>query len=153
MMTKGMSHLILVLGLMTTIVHQLPEEKRRRKITKLVNSKIKLINDLAKKCQNNGPQMSLMKVIEDMIGIDNLNDKMDQNKQLIAFTNGVYDLSLFTFRQGLPEDYITRQMTIPYDITLTMENPKVIKMLNFLKKYFQMKNCLSILCLKIVKCI
>ncbi len=27
---------------------------------------------------NNGPQMSLMKVIEDMIGIDNLNDKMDQ---------------------------------------------------------------------------
>ncbi len=31
MMTKGMSHLILVLGLMTTIVHQLPEEKRRRK--------------------------------------------------------------------------------------------------------------------------
>ncbi len=25
----------------------------------------------------------------------------------------------FTFRQGLPEDYITRQMTIPYDITLT----------------------------------
>ncbi len=28
-----------------------------------------------------------MKVIEDMIGIDNLNDKMDQNKQLIAFTN------------------------------------------------------------------
>ncbi len=78
---------------------------------------------------------------------------MDQNKQLIAFTNGVYDLSLFTFRQGLPEDYITRQMTIPYDITLTMENPKVIKMLNFFKKYFQMKNCLSILCLKIVKCI
>ncbi len=108
--------------------------KTTAKITKLVNSKIKLINDLAKKCQNNGPQMSLMKVIEDMIGIDNLNDKMDQNKQLIAFTNGVYDLSLFTFRQGLPEDYITRQMTIPYDITLTMENPKVIKMLNFFKK-------------------
>ncbi len=94
--------------------------------------------------------MSLMKVIEDMIGIDNLNDKMDQNKQLIAFTNGVYDLSLFTFRQGLPEDYITRQMTIPYDITLTMENPKVIKMLNFFKKifpdeelfeYFMLENC------------
>ncbi len=135
---------------MTTIVHQLPEEKTTAKITKLVNSKIKLINDLAKKCQNNGPQMSLMKVIEDMIGIDNLNDKMDQNKQLIAFTNGVYDLSLFTFRQGLPEDYITRQMTIPYDITLTMENPKVIKMLNFFKKifpdeelfeYFMLENC------------
>ncbi len=38
-----------------------------------------------------------------------------------------------------------------YDITLTMENPKVIKMLNFLKKNIsRMKNCLSILCLKIV---
>ncbi len=29
--------------------------KTTAKITKLVNSKIKLINDLAKKCQNNGP--------------------------------------------------------------------------------------------------
>ena len=77
---------------------------------------------------------ALAKLDFNIIGIDNLNDKMDQNKQLIAFTNGVYDLSLFTFRQGLPEDYITRQMTIPYDITLTMENPKVIKMLNFFKK-------------------
>ncbi len=48
-----------------------------------------------------------------------------------------------------PKIYITRQMTMPYDITLTMENPKVIKMLNFLKNIFQMKNCLSILCLKL----
>ncbi len=39
----------------------------------------------------------------DMIGIDNLNDKMDQNKQLMLLQYGGYDLSLFTFRQGLPK--------------------------------------------------
>ncbi len=43
---------------------KLPEEKRRRKKLKTkIGSivEIKLINDLANKCQNNGPQMSLMK--------------------------------------------------------------------------------------------
>jgi phage/plasmid-associated DNA primase len=120
------------------------------KITKIVNNKIKSINDLARKCQNNGPQMGIIKVIEDMIGIDNLSAKMDQANNLIAFTNGVYDLSMFNFRQGLPEDYITKQMNICYDITLTLESPKVIKMLNFFKKifpdeelfeYFMLENC------------
>lgn len=120
------------------------------KMMKLVNSKIKSINDLARKCLNNAGQRSLISVIEDMIGIDSLNEKMDQSRQLIAFTNGVYDLSLFTFRQGLPEDYITKQMTISYDPTLTMESPKVKKMLGFFQKifpdeelfeYFMLENC------------
>ncbi len=44
-------------------------------------------------------------------------------------------------------------MTIPYDITLTMENPKVIKMLNFFKKIFPDEELFEYLCLKIVKCI
>ncbi len=79
--------------------------KTTAKITKLVNSKIKLINDFSKKNVKTMSANEFNEVIEDMIGIDNLDDKMDQNKQLIAFTNGVYDLSLFTFRQGLPEDY------------------------------------------------
>lgn len=119
-------------------------------LTKLAKTKIKEINKLSAKCENNGSQISIIKVIEDMVGVDELNEKMNQNKHLIAFKNGVFDLSLFIFRQGLPEDFISKQMNIHYDTTLFLEHPKVVKMLNFFKKiipdpelfeYFMLENC------------
>jgi putative DNA primase/helicase len=41
--------------------------------------------------------------------------ELDQNKYLIAFKNGVYDLKLHKFRQGIPEDYISSCSPIEYD--------------------------------------
>lgn len=40
---------------------------------------------------------------------------LDDNKFLLGFENGVYDLSLGTFRKGLPDDFITMKCGIPYD--------------------------------------
>ena len=41
--------------------------------------------------------------------------KVDANKELIAFNNGVLDLKSFEFRNGLPEDYISFSTEIDYD--------------------------------------
>lgn len=41
-------------------------------------------------------------------------NKLDENKNLICFTNGVYDLENSIFREGRPEDYITLCTNIKY---------------------------------------
>ena len=39
---------------------------------------------------------------------------MDSNPYLLCFTNGVFDFKLKEFRQGYPQDYITKTTGIPY---------------------------------------
>ena len=41
-------------------------------------------------------------------------DKIDENRDLLCFTNGVYDLKYDFFREGRPEDYITLSTKIEY---------------------------------------
>jgi len=65
-------------------------------------------------------------------------EKLDQNNNLIGFTNGVYDLKKEQLRKGRPEDYVSLSTNIdfiPYDpeteelkdITLMIETIFVIK--------------------------
>jgi len=41
-------------------------------------------------------------------------EKLDENRNLICFLNGVYDLSKFIFRDGRPEDYISKCTQLNY---------------------------------------
>ena len=43
-----------------------------------------------------------------------LNEKMDTNKNLMSFTNGVIDFERKIFRDGSPDDFITKSTGIPY---------------------------------------
>ena len=52
--------------------------------------------------------------------------KNDSNINLLGFDNGIYDLETCTFRDGLPEDYITYTMVITIMILM-------MKMIDFLK--------------------
>lgn len=119
-------------------------------VSRLVKGKVKMICALKRKCQNNASQLSIIKIIEDKIGVDRLSEKLDRHKHLIAFKNGVFDLSAFIFRQGLPEDYITKQMSVEYKSSYSMESPEVVEMLEFFSKifpdkelfdYFMLENC------------
>jgi P4 family phage/plasmid primase-like protien len=56
-----------------------------------------------------------MKECRELFFDEQFTKKVDSNKELIAFNNGVLDLTDFTFRDGRPEDYISFSTEIDYD--------------------------------------
>jgi P4 family phage/plasmid primase-like protien len=61
--------------------------------------------------------------------------KIDENKELIGFENGVYDLKLGIFRDGRPDDYITISTGINY-FDYDQDSEEVKEVEDFLKKIF-----------------
>jgi len=65
------------------------------------------------------------KIISELSGMvlcDNFKDKLDANTSILAFNNGVLDLTTMNFRAILPTDYIT--MTTGYDY-ISERNPAI----------------------------
>ena len=61
--------------------------------------------------------------------------KLDQNRYLICFQNGVYDLKLNEFRSGKPEDFISKTLPIEYKVYEKCDED-VQNVMNFLMKVF-----------------
>ncbi len=64
---------------------------------------------------------------------DEFYDKLDENRNLIGFNNGVYDLDKGEFREGTPDDFVTmttKNNYKPYDA----KDPGIIWCKNFLKQ-------------------
>jgi P4 family phage/plasmid primase-like protien len=71
---------------------------------------------------------------------------MDTNKHLLCFNNGVIDFNNKIFRDGYPEDYITKTTRInymPLDLDNTEMNETYIAILDFMKKLFPIPDLLS----------
>jgi len=58
---------------------------------------------------------NVMKECREFFFDEEFTKKVDSNKELIAFNNGVLDLTTFEFRDGKPEDYISFSTGIDYD--------------------------------------
>jgi phage/plasmid-associated DNA primase len=69
--------------------------------------------------------------------------KMDENKQLLGFDNGVYDFKQKCFRRGLPEDYISFTTNTNY-LEFDPQNREHIEIKaeidDFMKKVFPNKD-------------
>jgi phage/plasmid-associated DNA primase len=50
---------------------------------------------------------NVMKECRELFLDEEFANKVDENKNLIAFSNGVFDTLTFEFRDGKPEDYIS----------------------------------------------
>lgn len=61
---------------------------------------------------------------------DKFYEKLDENKDLIAFNNGVYDFNKLEFRHGLPEDYISLSTNINY-MEYNENNDQILQVENF----------------------
>ncbi|KAJ3317604.1 hypothetical protein HDV06_001367 [Boothiomyces sp. JEL0866] len=77
--------------------------------------------DFHKKLQNHTGMNNVTKFINKKIKVDK-KFKFNPNKNILSFKNGVYDLSQDTFRERLPEDYLT--IEIDYNFTRTTDYQK-----------------------------
>lgn len=80
--------------------------------------KIKTLKQIMSNFGNTISKNNIMVELAELYSINNnperdYTTKLDSNRYLIGFTNGVYDLKTFTFRDGVKEDYIT--MSVGYD--------------------------------------
>ena len=58
---------------------------------------------------------NVMKECRELFFDEEFTKKVDSNKDIIAFNNGVLDLTTFEFRDGKPEDYLSFSTEIDYD--------------------------------------
>jgi P4 family phage/plasmid primase-like protien len=58
---------------------------------------------------------NVMRECRELFFDEEFTKKLDANKDLIAFNNGVMDLTTFEFRDGKPEDYLSFSTGIDYD--------------------------------------
>jgi P4 family phage/plasmid primase-like protien len=77
-------------------------------------SKVKKIAEICIKLKKTGDKNNIMREAMEIFFDKNFIKNMDANPYLMCFTNGVVDFKTKTFRQGYPQDYITKTTGIPY---------------------------------------
>ena len=87
------------------------------------------------KLKTSGFKDSVMKECKCLFIDEKFEELLDNRSYLLGFENGVYDLKLHIFREGMPDDYIslsTNKNYLPYDPSL----PEIEEINNFFSKLF-----------------
>ena len=85
---------------------------------KKCQDRAKTLNDIALKLRSSGYKDSIMKECKAAFCDEKFEELLDSHPHLIGFENGVYDLRLHEFRDGIPDDYIsfsTSRNYVPYN--------------------------------------
>jgi P4 family phage/plasmid primase-like protien len=73
------------------------------------------LNKVFMNLKKTGFKANVMKECKELFFDEDFTKKVDANKDLIAFNNGVFDLVKMELRDGKPEDYISFSTEIDYD--------------------------------------
>ena len=64
-------------------------------------------NRIAQRLKSHNQKKAIMGECMEHFYNDELTEKMDENKNLLGFENGIYDFTQKCFRPGMPEDYVS----------------------------------------------
>jgi len=101
-----------------------------------LQKKSKLISELSIKLKRTNDKNNIMREAAEIFYDNEFIRNMDTNKYLMCFNNGVVDFTNKVFREGYPEDYITKSTKInytPYDES----NEEFKKTLNEIEIFMQ----------------
>lgn len=102
---------------------------------KQMSEKVKQLTRIIKDLKNASFKDNVMKEAREVFYDKRFKDKLDNNPYLIAFKNGVYDLKEDIFRNGRPEDFMSKSMPINF-VQFSENDEKVIQVYSFLQKVF-----------------
>ena len=91
-------------------------DQRLKDTKKNIEKKIGNQANLEKKCGSNDFKRKVIKEAEEVFFQENFIDSLDQNPDLIAFSNGVFDLRGKIFRAGVKEDLISTYLPVNYRV-------------------------------------
>ena len=118
--------------------HFEPNEDQHEKLQR----KIKKIAEICIKLKKTNDKNNIMREAMEIFFDKDFTKNMDTNPYLMCFTNGVFDFKSKEFRQGYPQDYITKTTGIPYvKFDLTDENMQITveEILRFMEQLFPNK--------------
>lgn len=90
--------------------HYEPSDENHEKFQR----KIKKIAEICIKLKKTNDKNNIMREAMEIFFDKDFSKNMDSNPYLMCFTNGVFDFKSKEFRDGYPEDYITKTTGIPY---------------------------------------
>ncbi len=90
---------------------------------------------IASQLKNASYKDSIMKECKSLFIDEKFEEFLDSRTHLIGFTNGVYDLKMHIFRDGMPDDYISHSAKINY-VPYNSELPEIIEINEFFDKLF-----------------
>ena len=76
--------------------------------------KIRRIGEVSLKLKKTNDKSNIFREASEIFYDEEFVKKMDENRYLLCFSNGVVDLKNKIFREGYPQDYITKSTGIPY---------------------------------------
>ena len=79
-----------------------------------IQKKMKKIAEVSVRLKKTNDKNNIMREAMELFYDKEFIKNMDQNKYLLCFSNGVIDFKNKIFRQGYPQDYITKSTKIPY---------------------------------------
>ena len=102
-------------------------------------NKLKAIQKMYGNCKSAPFKNNVMNEAMEVFYNRKFKDRLDQNPYIIGFQNGVYDLKLNIFRDGRPDDYVSKCLPINYRDYIESDN-EVKMVTDFLLKVFPDKS-------------
>lgn len=115
--------------------NDIPPNEYNRKKESLV-TKHDIIKKILAYLKTDNKLKNIISAAKTMFADPKLNFKMDMNKYLIGFADGVYDLEQCLFRPGRPSDFISRCIPHNFPTEFNEMSKGVVKVNKFFEKVF-----------------
>tara|TARA_B100000795_G_scaffold116016_1_gene86138 strand:+ start:748 stop:3495 length:2748 start_codon:yes stop_codon:yes gene_type:complete len=124
----------------TAIMEQIREDSNMTQETQdRLTTEAAIYNKISMRLKDTSQKNNIMVESKELHYDNKLESMLDENPQLLCFKNGVYDFEQAVFRDGIPEDYISKSTKIDYNELdeSNEEQQKIISEINvFMAKLF-----------------